>query len=82
MVVPEMLKIPEVPMDAQQLPAIVANILLQVDAKIAEESAKITGTMRDDVMRDINATLYDQIGDKVRDNVREMGKGIMATVGE
>ena len=63
----EMLNIPEGPMDAHQLPAIVANILLQVDAKIAEESAKITGTMREGVMRYINANLEDQIGDKVRE---------------
>ena len=70
--------IPEGPVDAQQIPAIVASMLLQVDAKIAEESSKITGTMRDDVMKDINANLEDQISDRIR----EMGAGVKATVEE
>ena len=70
--------IPEGPVDAQQIPAIVANILLQVDAKIAEESARITGMMREDVVRDINANLENQIGDQIR----EMGTGVKAAVEE
>ena len=70
------LDIPEGFVNANQLPDIIANILIQVDAKIAEESAIITGVMKEDILRDIDGNLEEKIGDKVR----ELGSGIDSTI--
>ena len=70
---------PSIPGDfvtTSQMPGIIASILLQVDAKIAEEAARTTGVLKDDIMRDIDENLEEKIGDKIR----ELGSGIDSTI--
>ena len=58
------------------MPGIIAIFLAQADAKILAESAKITGLMKDEFVRELNDGLDEKIDEMIGEHIRQLNAGL------